>query len=362
MNFDLSENQELFKSTAERFLKSVDVADRINQRKTDLGYDTSRWSTLTELGLLAIAADEKYGGMSGSMCDLATIAETFGRQNAIDPWLENGALPIVIAGKSRAVDIVEKLLDGSEIAAVAFAEPNGRYNLQPETTTASKEGGLYIISGEKHFVLGGKISDLLFVTAKTEDGFGVFAVSKDLKGVIPRYYRIADGSQAAVIEFQSVTVPADAKLSLSFSDFENIIADTSLLACAEMVGLSQQLFDDTLAFVRERKQFGVSIGSFQAIQHDLADCFAELEQIRSTLLRVLLVPTANDSDRRAKIFGAKAFISERAQHIAQRAVQYHGAMGITEEVAIGHALKRILLLARLFGDKSTCLKAFIKAA
>ena len=103
------------------------------------------------------------------------------------------------------------------------------------------------------------------------------------EGVIPRYYRIADGSQAAVIEFQSVSVPASAKLNLSFADFENIIADASLLASAEMVGLSQLLFDDTIAFVKERKQFGVSIGSFQAIQHNLADCFAAVSYTHLTL-------------------------------------------------------------------------------
>jgi len=219
-----------------------------------------------------------------------------------------------------------------------------------------------LLRSSQQLVLGGKIADLLLVTANTDGKFGIFAIPKTTKGVIPRYYRIADGSQAAVIEFQSASIPTKAKLNLSFSDFENIVADTSLLACAEMVGLSQLVFHDTIEFVKERKQFGVSIGSFQAIQHNLADCFAELEQIRSTLLRVLLVPATNDNDRRAKIYGAKAFISTRAQHIAQRAVQYHGAMGITEEVAIGHALKRILLLARLFGDTSTCLKAFTKAA
>jgi len=362
VNFDLSENQELFKSTAERFLQSVDVTERIKQRHSELGYDKSRWNSLAELGLLAIAADEQYGGMSGSMSDLATIAQTFGRQNAIDPWLENGALPTLIAGKSGVTEILEPLLDGSKIAAVALAEPKGRYELTPKFTTAVKKGDSYEITGEKHFVLGGKIADLLLVTANTDGKFGIFAIPKTTKGVIPRYYRIADGSQAAVIEFQSASIPTKAKLNLSFSDFENIVADTSLLACAEMVGLSQLVFHDTIEFVKERKQFGVSIGSFQAIQHNLADCFAELEQIRSTLLRVLLVPATNDNDRRAKIYGAKAFISTRAQHIAQRAVQYHGAMGITEEVAIGHALKRILLLARLFGDTSTCLKAFTKAA
>ena len=362
MNFDLSENQELFKSTAERFLPTVDVADRIRQRKTELGYDTSRWSALAELGLLAIAADEQHGGMSGTISDLATIAQTFGRQNAVDPWLENGALPTLIAGKSGYTEILDQLLDGSKIAALAFAEPKCRYELEPKFTKAVEKNDSYEISGEKQFILGGKIADIVFVTADTNGTFGIFAIPMAAKGVIPRFYRIADGSQAASIEFQSVSIPASARLNLSFENFENIIADASLLACAEMVGLSQLVFNDTVEFVKERKQFGVSIGSFQAIQHNLADCFAELEQIRSTLLRVLLVPAKDDDDKRAKIYGAKAFISSRAQHIAQRAVQYHGAMGITEEVAIGHALKRILLLARLFGDKSTCLKSFTKAA
>ena len=188
MNFDLSENQELFKSTAERFLQTVDVADRIRQRKTELGYDTSRWSALAELGLLAIAADEQHGGMSGTISDLATIAQTFGRQNAIDPWLENGALPTLIAGKSGAANILDALLDGSKIAAVAFAEPKGRYELAPKFTTAVRKGDSYEISGAKEFVLGGRIADLLFVTAKTDEEFGIFAIPMDAERVIPRYY------------------------------------------------------------------------------------------------------------------------------------------------------------------------------
>ena len=173
---------------------------------------------------------------------------------------------------------------------------------------------------------------------------------------------MVDGSKAVETQFAKVELPEDARLNLSFDAFKAVVSDINLLACAEMMGLSQLLLDDTVEYVKQREQFGVSIGSFQVIQHALVDCYAELEQIRSMLLRTLLDPSENKAERQANISGAKAFISERADFIGRNAVQYFGAMGITEDVPVGSALKRIMLLSRLFGDPANCLDEYSEVA
>lgn len=364
MNFDLSETQELFQSTAERFARDIDVAAREKIRSDSKGYDKARWVELAELGLLSIAAKEELGGLDGSLNDLSVIAETLGANNALDPWLENGALPILLLSRADKGELLEPLLNGSKIAALAFSEPNTRYNLTPRNTHASEKvnNAGFTLSGEKQLVMGGGLADYLLVSADYDGVFSLFYLPTDSPGVTSRAYRLADGSQATAVTFEQVDVPLDAKLNLDFAQFQQIIAEICVLCSAEMLGLSQLLLDDTIAYVKQREQFGVSIGSFQSIQHGLVDCYSELEQMRSMLYRTLLLEQDSIDDWRANVMGAKSFVAEGANFIARTAVQYHGAMGITDEVNIGHAMKRIIILARLFGDASDNLKQYLEVA
>lgn len=362
MNFDLSETQELFRSTTERFARTIDVAAREKIRALDGGYDQSRWTELAELGLLAIAASEEQGGLDGKVGDLSFIAETFGLNNAVDPWLENGALPIRLLSKANKMDTLELALDGSQILALAFAETNSRYDLFPTNTVATNTSGTYTLSGEKQFVMGGSIADTLLVTANQDGEFRTFAIPSNSEGLLLRHYRLADGSQASAVQLNQVEVPAAGLLDLSFEEFQSVITEMSVLCCAEMLGLSQLMLNDTLAYVKQREQFDVPIGSFQVIQHGLVDCYSQVEQMRSMLYRTLLLETDSYNEWHANVMGAKAFISEGANLIARTAVQYHGAMGVTDEVSIGHAMKRTIILARLFGDISENLKQYVDVA
>ncbi len=363
MNFDLSETQKLFQSTVERFTRDVDIAGREKIRANTCAYDMGRWAELAELGLLAVAANEEQGGLDGSLIDLSTIAETFGFNNALDPWLENGALPIRLLGVANKTDLLDTLLDGSSIAALAFAEPNARYDTQAIATQASKDKNRdgFILNGRKRLVMGGAFADTLLVTANQDSSFGIYCVPNNAEGVTSQCYRLADGSFATEISLNDVEVPATAKLSINSEEFQQVVAEISILACAEMLGLSQLLLNDTIAYVKERRQFDVSIGSFQAIQHGLVDCFSELEQMRSMLYRTLLLEKNSTSQWHANAMGAKSFIGDGANFIARNAVQYHGAMGITDEVAVGHAMKRIMILTRLFGDSSHSIQSYLKA-
>jgi len=366
VNFDLTEIQELFTATTERFTQDVDVTLRTKIREQATGYDKSRWSELAELGLLSVALPEEIGGLNGYLTDLSVIAQTLGKNNSLDPWMENGLFPVSLLGQAKSSNEIEELLQqlltGSKIAALAFAEPNMRYQLEPSVTKAKESPDGYVINGKKQLVMGGAMADYLLVTADCSNEFSLFIVPTNNDGITTQIYRLADGSLATAISFNDCLIEKQALTGVSFEQFKSVTIEMSMLCCAEMVGLSQRLLEQTLNYVKERKQFGVTIGSFQVIQHGLVDCYSYVEQIKSMLLSLQLHQRDCEDQWQADVMGAKSFISEAAISVAEWAVQYHGAMGTTDEVCIGHAMKRIITLSRLFGDATHNLNQFLECA
>ncbi|MCL9983371.1 MAG: acyl-CoA/acyl-ACP dehydrogenase [Erythrobacter sp.] len=360
MNFDLSEEQEMFVSSVERFAAPVDVEARRRLRLSPTGYDRARWQQLAEMGLIALAAGEDAGGMGGSAVDLALVADAIGKANAPDPWLEHGVLPVLLLERGQAGETLDSVLAGETIATLAWTERGQRYSLKPKAMKAESTAEGFVLTGEKTMVMGALIADLFIVTADLGGETACFLVPKDAPGLEVRAYRLADGSIAG--EVKLTRTPASAKLALDAAALDAIAAEIRLLAAAEMVGLGQRLLDETLAYVKEREQFGVAIGSFQALQHRLVDCYAREEQARSMLYRAALTDRDDAAKWQRAAAGAKAFIGENVDAIAREAVQMHGGMGITDELAVGHALKRVLLLARLFGDVDTVLAEYALAA
>lgn len=360
MNFDLSEEQEMFVTSVERFAAPVDVEARRKLRLSPTGYDRARWQQLAELGLIALAAGEDAGGMGGSAVDLALVAEAIGKANAPDPLLEHGILPALLLERGGAAEHLGGVLEGTTIATLAWTERGQRYSLKPKGMKADSSGDGFTLTGEKTMVMGALLADLFIITADLGGETACFLVPNDAPGLEVRAYRLADGSIAG--EIKLTRTPAAAKLALDAASLDAIAADMRLYAAAEMVGLGQRLLDDTLAYVKEREQFGVAIGSFQALQHRLVDCYAREEQARSMLYRAALTDRADAAAWARAAAGAKAFIGENVDAIAREAVQMHGGMGITDELAIGHALKRVLVLARLFGDVDTVLAEYALAA
>jgi len=355
MNFDLSEEQELFRATVGRFTAPIDVEARRKLRMNDGGYDPARWQELAELGLIALAASEEAGGMGGSILDLALVGEAIGKANSPDPWLENGVLPAKLLAAASAETALDGVLSGESFTALAWAERNQRYSLEAKQTKSDSG----TITGEKTFVLGAALADQFIVSAQDGGATEFFIVAANAPGLETRAYRMADGSMAGELRFTRVT---GEKLDLAPGLLDQAIAEVRLLAAAEMVGLGQRLLEDTLVYVKEREQFGVPIGSFQALQHRLVDCYARSEQARSMLYRAALTDTSDSAAWQHQAAGAKAYITENVDHIAREAVQMHGGMGITDELAIGHAMKRVLLLSKLFGDVDTNLVHYAKAA
>ena len=349
MDFDLDEDQSLFKAAVERFGAGQDVAARLRTRRLPGGMDRARWRELAELGLIGLAAGVADGGLAGSAVDCAVVAQALGRAQAVEPWLECGFLPArLLAGTPHMAGII----DGSLLATLAFAEAGGRYTLDARTVKARAQGDGFVLSGEKRFVLSGAAADLFVVTARLGDATQLFAVARDTPGVEVKPYPVADGSIAAVL------ILHDAASAAPIGDavrLDTAVAAARLMAAAEMAGLARRLFDDTLAYVKTREQFGQPLGRFQVIQHRMVDCYARCEAIESALLRALLMPGASTA-------AAKAFIGETALWVGEQAVQLHGGMGTTDELGIGHGLKRILLLSKLFGDPASGLTTLAEAA
>ena len=353
MNFDLDEDQLLTRDMIGRFLGPVDIAARHAMRNAEGGYSRTRWQKIADLGLLALAAPQAMGGMGWTMVDLALVVETLGKGLAIDPWLENGVLPVRLAAAAGDSALVGELVAGAQLVAVAFAEPGRRYQTGAVGTKAENTH----LTGAKTFVLGAPLADTLLVTVADNK---LAKVMKGTAGVMRQDYPVIDGSYASTVDLHRA--PAEL-FDLPEIQFQRVIGDIRLLAAAEMLGLAQTMFDDTLAYVGERQQFGAAIGSFQALQHRLVECYAALEQARSMVLRTaMLDPTTDDANWPRIAAGAKAFVGEAATRIGLEAVQMHGGMGQTDELAIGHALKRVMLLDKLFGDQDHCLRRFARAA
>ena len=343
MNFDLDENQELFRAAVERFCGPADIAARHAARRLPGAVDRARWNELAELGLIALAASESDGGLGGSLLDCAVVAQALGKGQAAEPWLECGFVPArLLAGTDHSAAVIA----GQTLAALAFAEPRRRYALDAQAMRA-KDGRL---SGEKSFVLCGEAAGLFVVTAECEGRTELYAVPRDAAGVDVKPYPVADGGMAALLTLRDVASGPQLTASL-----DTALDQVRIMAAAEMTGLAQRLFDDTLAYVKTREQFGQPLGRFQVIQHRLVDAYAKLEAMQSAVWRALLVPGSHSA-------AVKGYVAEEAIWVAQQAVQLHGGMGMTDELGIGHGLKRILLLSRLFGDPASGIAAAARAA
>ena len=359
MNFDLSGEQEQIRDSVRRFGAA---ADRRALRSSPGGYSRERWREMAQLGLLALAVPEASGGMGGSPIDLAIVAEALGTAIAPDPWLDNGILPARLLCAAGRDDLVESAVSGDTFSAFAFAERARRFSLEPRAVVIEAAARGDELRGEKTFVSGGALADQVLVLADRHGQAAIVALPAASAGIGHHAYRVADGSIASEMRFNRVPLAADADLAIGAAALSDVVALVRLLAAAEMLGLAQRLFDDTIAYAKQREQFGVPIGSFQALQHRLVDCYAALEQSRSMVYRVALSAADGGNAWWRAAAGAKAYVGDQADRIAREAVQIHGGMGVTDDLAIGHALKRVLVLARLFGDEDAILAEYAEAA
>lgn len=372
MDFSFTEEQTLLRNSVQRFIQDkYDIEARRKIINSEEGMSRDNWATFAELGLLMAPFPEEYGGLGGDNIDMMVIMEEFGKGLVVEPYLQT----VVLAGsfilhggnEDQKQTLIPEIAGGEKIYAVAFAEPQGRYNLADLTTKAEKSGDGYTINGYKAVVLGGPWADKLIVTARTsggerdEDGVSVFIVDKSADGVSTRDYPTVDGLRASEVTLENVSVGADALLGKEGKGLGLVekVFDIGIAAlCAEGCGALRVLTDSTVEYCKTREQFGQPIGKFQVLQHRMVDMFMETEQMVSMTYMVNLKLGESDVERKKAASAAKVQLGKSGKMVGQSAIQLHGGMGMTDELHVGHFFKRVTMMDTLFGNVDHHLKRY----
>ena len=372
MDFSYTEEQTLLRNSVSKYLADKYTFDSWRKfTRNDLGRDPAHWKQFAELGLLAAPLPEEHGGLGGGPVDASVVMEEFGKALVVEPYV-----PTVIIGggllkhggsDAQKSEWLNKIAAGETLMAFAFAEPQGRYNLADLTTTAKKQGGGYVLNGQKAVVVGAPWADQLIVTARTSGGqrerkgVSVFLVDKKTKGVSSRDYPTVDGLRASEITFENVEVPATCVIGPADDGLpliERVVDEAIAATCAEATGCMKVLVDTTVAYSKQRKQFGVPIGKFQVLQHRMVDMFVNYEQSVSITLMVTLKLEESEAERAKAASAAKVTIGKSGRFVGQQAVQIHGGMGMTDELNVGHYFKRLTMIDALYGNVDYHLKRY----
>jgi alkylation response protein AidB-like acyl-CoA dehydrogenase len=364
MDFTYTETQDMVRDTLSRFLADTYAFDqRQKMIASDTGRDPGIWKSLaTDLGLLGAAFSEDHGGLGGGALENAILMEEFGKVIAVEPYLQTvviggGALKAV--GGAQADAIIPEIIAGNVVIAFAYAEPQGRYNLAHIRTSAKKDGAGYILNGHKGVVYAAPWATHLLVTARTggsgreADGVSLFLIDAKTPGIVRRDYPTVDGFQASEVYFENVAIPGDALLGgegAGLALIEQIVDEATVAVCAEACGITEKLHSGTVDYAKQRQQFGQPIGRFQVLQHRMVDMYMEVEQSRSMTTMATLKLSLPADERKAAVSACKAKVSRAAKFVGQNAIQTHGGIGITQELAIGHYFKRSTMIEGQFGS------------
>lgn len=364
MDFNFKEEQLQFADALKRWAtKDYSFEERRKIIHSDSGVSDAAWSTLTELGMMALPVPEEQGGFNGSAVDMFVVMQELGRALVVEPYLATvlGAQFLKLGGGHDA--LLEQVAAGELKLACALLEKQSRHDLSAISTSASANGDGYLIDGSKTVVVHGAQADSLIVSARTGNGISLFVVPANSAGVSVRDYRTLDGQRAANIAFKQAQVPAAALLGPEGGGWDLLDhgADYgAALLCAEALGAMEAIFAATLEYLKTRSQFGAPIGKFQALQHRMADMYIHLEQARSMALLAAVKMGASDAvERRRTVSAAKFRVGQALKFVGQQAVQLHGGMGVTDELPAAHHFKRLSMIELTLGDSDHHLQRFM---
>lgn len=375
MDFSFTEEQVLLRNSVQRFVQDrYGFEARKNILASDSGWSRDCWNAFAELGLLAAPFAEEHGGFGGGAIETMIIMEEFGKGLVVEPYLQTvvlcGGLINLAGNATQKAALLTKISSGELILAMAYAEPQGRFNLADLVTRAEKSGDGFILNGNKAVVAAAPWADKLLVTARTSgaqrdrDGVTIFIVDKNAPGISTRDYPTIDGQRASEISFENVKLGGDAVLGSvgkGLAMLEEAFDRTIAAQCAEAVGCMRVLTDTTVEYCKTRKQFGQPIGKFQVLQHRMVDMFMECEQSLSMTYMVNLKLDESESERMKAASAAKVQIGKAGRYVGQQAIQLHGGMGMTDELNVGHYFKRLTMIDAQFGNVDYHLKRFALA-
>jgi alkylation response protein AidB-like acyl-CoA dehydrogenase len=374
MDFSMSEEQSMLADSVARFIDNdypFDTRQKIAAGTK--GYSKEIWQACAELGFTAVPFDEADGGLDGGPVELMLMMEQFGRGLVVEPFLATvvlaGGILKRLASPAQKERWLAPIIAGELQGALAFAEPQSRFDLGDIATSAQIDGDGFILNGRKTFVLHGSDAGLLLIPARTSggqrdrQGITLFALAADTNGVERQPYPTVDGQRAAEIRLRKVRVGRDGvlgEIGAGFGALRATIDAATLAVSAEAVGIIETLHARTVEYAKSRIQFGVPIGSFQALQHRMVDMLMICQQIRSLLLWATMTAASGGADAQAAISALKYQVGTGGRRVAQEAVQMHGGMGVSWELDIAHYFKRLSAIEVLFGNSDYHLDRFIE--
>lgn len=375
MNFEYSEEQNLLKESIVRWAQdNYSFDQRRASMSNDDGFSRAHWSTFAELGWLSVPFAEEHGGYGGSAIDIAAIMQEFGKALVVEPVFANLILFGGLLERSTAEnkgELLGQLIEGSLMGAAAISESQSRFDISNVAVAAQADGEHYRLSGSKSLVLAGPAAQKLIVLARTsgeqtdESGLSLFLIDADAKGVTRHAYPLMDGQQAADITFDNASAQLVSELGAGYALVQEVMNLVHIALSAEAVGIMEKLNRTTVEYTKTRKQFGVTISSFQALQHRMVDMFMAFEQSKSLLVGALceITDESTSAQQASKVITAlRTLVAKNGKLIGDEAIQLHGGMGLTDELDIGHYVKRLMMINLLFGDQTSFQKQFNQAA
>ena len=372
MNFTHTEDRRMLADSLDRYLaEQYGFVERDHIAWSEAGCSDKHWNQLAEIGALGALFPESVGGFGGGGFDVAVVFESLGKGLVVEPFL--GALvvgrAIAQAGNSTQQERIAGLVDGSTVAALAHDEPGSHYEPTLVATRAEKNANGWVLNGAKAVVQQGQRAGLLLVSARTSgkaddaQGISLFLVPGGAEGLALRGYTKIDGGRAAEVTLENVQVGADALLGTEGAGaavLEHATGWGLLALAAESLGAMEVAKRDTLEYLRTRKQFGVPIGSFQALQHRMADLLIEVEQARSAVINAAAAIDGDDRIARERALSAAKFsVGKIGTRVAEEAIQLHGGIGMTWELPLAHYAKRLVMVDHQLGDEDFHLERYI---
>ncbi len=364
MDFSLTEIQSMLADSVEKFINNdYDFETRQKYAGSETGYSADVWQTFSDLGWTAVSLREEDGGFDGGPVETMILMQQFGRGLVVEPYLANIILAAGVLRRSatelQRTKWLHPVVSGELQAALAFVEPQSRYDITNIETTAQADGDDWVLNGAKGVVLNGGNAGLLIIPARTAgdstspDGITLFAVGGMSDGVSVNAYPTVDGHQAAEISLDNVRVGGDAVLGEvgnAYATLQATIDEATLAVCAEAVGIMRSLTDKTVEYAKNRIQFGVPIGSFQALQHRMVDMLTACEQSYSLLIWATMENADGGDDAKRAVNALKYQIGTAGKLVGEEAVQIHGGMGMTWDLDVAHLFKRLTAIGQMFGN------------
>ncbi|WP_028792977.1 acyl-CoA dehydrogenase family protein [Thalassobaculum salexigens] len=376
MSFTFTDDQRQLADSIERYLADKYGFEQRNRiRKGEGGWSRQVWKDFAELGWLALPIAEEHGGLGGSTVDLALMMEAFGKALVVEPFIATivlGAEIVARADPERAAEILPQVAAGERLLAFAHSEPNSRYDLPRVSTMATESDEGWILDGHKAVVLHGDCADTLIVSARTggrddeREGITLFLVPGDAEGLTKKTYPTIDGMRGADLEFDGVRVGLDAvlgEMGKALDIVEGVVDRACVVLAAEGVGAMQATVDLTTEYLKTRTQFGKPLGSFQVLQHRAVDMLSETRFAHALCYRTAgLMDSVGGVERARAASMIKAEIGRAGKMVGEEAVQLHGGMGMTDEMAVGHYFKRLRLIDVTFGNAGHHLSRIVDMA